>query len=585
MFLGQQVEQDDPRMSRVYDNFESNLRDILQLGLEHRAKIVLSTVGVNLKDCAPFASRHRAGLEAERLKAWETEFTAGLAATNDPALAISHFQRAAEIDDRFAELHYRWGRACLAQGRDAEAGRHLSLARDLDTLRFRADTRLNEIARGAVSNANRADLALVDVEKILNDQSPQGVSGAEFFYEHVHLNFQGNYQTALAIARQVEKFLPESVARDKARPEWATTDAVAARLAWTDSQRLKVMRSIMLRLSGPPFSNQSDNLERIAAVQRDIETLLTSVRQTKPSQSVEACQNALRLRPNDWTLRSLLAQCDQQAGDLKGCEEERRNIVSQLPHSASLRSELGLALLQNGRVDEALAEFNTVLKQQPRQISAIDGKGLALAKIQSMEEALQLFALSAKLRPQSMEACLNYGNALNATGRKTAALEQYRAACNCEAEKPDTVGRLAQTVYNLGWTNDAIRCFEQSCRLDPFDAKTSLYYAQALSSAGRHAQARAQFRETARINPAMPEPHLGLAMDLLAEQDANGAARELNEAIRIDPNFLSGHLNLGILEWRAKNREAAAAHFREVLRIDPKNTVARQFFGETRLER
>jgi len=581
MFLGQQVEQNDPRMARVYANFEGNLRDILHLGLDHRAKIVLSTVGVNLADSSPFASRHRPGLDAAGLKTWELEFAAGrLAATNDPAAALAHFERASAIDDRFAELHFRWGRACLALSRDAEARQHLALACDLDTLRFRADTRINQIIRDAASDAKNPALLLADTEQLLAQKSPRGIPGAAHFYEHVHLNFDGNYEAALGIARQVEKLLPENAAGKTAPPDWATRGETAARLAWTDYQRSKTLRSITLRLSSPPFSNQSSTPERLQAVRGEIEALAPAVRASGVAQAIDACQNALRTRPDDWTLRGLLAQLDQQAARPKESEAERRRILDLIPHSAWARSELGLALLQENRLDEAIEQFDRALEKQPRMESALSGKALALARKRDPEAALRQFARAAELHPQSLEARFNYANALSAAGRADAAREQYRAALGCEIEKPDMASRLAQTVFNLDWTNEAVEAFSRACQLDPFDAKTSVYYAQTLSSAGRHAEARARFLETARLNPALPEPHLGLGMEMLAENDLNGAAREFTESTRLDSNFLSGHLNLGILELRAGNRPAAAPHFREVLRIDPANAVARQFFGE-----
>src|SRR5689334_8878792 len=55
MFLASQVRVDDPHMVRVYNNFQENLADILSEGSRKGAKIVVSTVASNLKDCAPFA--------------------------------------------------------------------------------------------------------------------------------------------------------------------------------------------------------------------------------------------------------------------------------------------------------------------------------------------------------------------------------------------------------------------------------------------------------------------------------------------------------------------------------------------------
>src|ERR1019366_2551914 len=71
MFLNQQVRSDDPRMGTVYDHFSRNLADIIRTGRKSGAGIVVSTVAVNLKDCAPFGSEHHQGLTAAEKSKWE----------------------------------------------------------------------------------------------------------------------------------------------------------------------------------------------------------------------------------------------------------------------------------------------------------------------------------------------------------------------------------------------------------------------------------------------------------------------------------------------------------------------------------
>jgi hypothetical protein len=56
MFVHQQVRADDPRMIPVYHHFDRNLEDILAVGKKAGARIVLSTIAVNLRDCAPLGS-------------------------------------------------------------------------------------------------------------------------------------------------------------------------------------------------------------------------------------------------------------------------------------------------------------------------------------------------------------------------------------------------------------------------------------------------------------------------------------------------------------------------------------------------
>src|ERR1017187_5148207 len=56
MFLQNQVPPNDARKEVVYLSFHQNLEDLLRAGLDSGARIVLSTVAVNLKDCPPFGS-------------------------------------------------------------------------------------------------------------------------------------------------------------------------------------------------------------------------------------------------------------------------------------------------------------------------------------------------------------------------------------------------------------------------------------------------------------------------------------------------------------------------------------------------
>jgi tetratricopeptide (TPR) repeat protein len=258
MFLSSQVRQDDSHMKTVYNNFQRNLADILSEGRRKGAKIVVSTVASNLKDCAPFASLHRPDLNALELEKWDSLNEKGIEAQagGHPGEATEQYRQAAQIDDNFAELHFRWGRCCLALGQKEEAFQHFPRARDLDTLRFRCDSRLNEIIRAGASNREGESIRLADSESALSHQE-------NVFYEHVHLTLQGNYLVTLSLADQVTKFLPESVtSKTKADQPWPTLGECARRLAWTDFSRREAASMIYSRLNDAPFTNELNHAEQ-----------------------------------------------------------------------------------------------------------------------------------------------------------------------------------------------------------------------------------------------------------------------------------------------------------------------------------
>ena len=105
--------------------------------------MLLSTVAVNLADSAPFGSGSPE-VDARRLREWEAAYQAGAAhqAKGQYAEAIESFELASGIYDGSANLEYRLGQCLLQAAWADEARRRFARARDLDTLRFRADSRL-----------------------------------------------------------------------------------------------------------------------------------------------------------------------------------------------------------------------------------------------------------------------------------------------------------------------------------------------------------------------------------------------------------------------------------------------------------
>jgi hypothetical protein len=96
LFLDRRVAADDPDLVRTAEQFRANLVDICRAATEREKPVVLCTVGVNLRDCAPFASEHRPDLSANELAAWESALAAGSAAVEagDDTGALARYRDA-----------------------------------------------------------------------------------------------------------------------------------------------------------------------------------------------------------------------------------------------------------------------------------------------------------------------------------------------------------------------------------------------------------------------------------------------------------------------------------------------------------
>ena len=264
MFLDKQVRADSSSLQHTYANFASNLRDIVDVARASGARVLLSTVATNLKDCPPFASLHRQGLAPEALRQWTSLVQQGAALENARSFedALKAYTAAAQIDDQYAELQFRIARCLWALGDYAPAKEHFVRAQNLDTLRFRADTNINDIIR-SIANSSGKQVELLDAQSALAGESAYGVTGSELLYEHVHLTPPGNYILARAAFTQIVENLPPAVRASALNTNPLSESQCEQLLALTSHDRSRVASEMIQRLQRPPFTNQLNHAEQI----------------------------------------------------------------------------------------------------------------------------------------------------------------------------------------------------------------------------------------------------------------------------------------------------------------------------------
>jgi len=271
MFLDRQVRADSPQMKPVYENFAANLRDMVAVAHRSGAQVLISTVATNLKDCAPFGSLHREGIREDELHSWEgfVQRGADLESAGSYAEALKLYLSAAEIDPQYAELQFRIARCMWALGDFAGAKERFVRAQDLDTLRFRADSRLNDVIRGLAGAG--AGVSVVDAASVFAGESPHEAPGSELFYEHVHMNPRGNYLLARALFSQLDSMLPAELRRGAVSADIASEEQCERLLAFTSYDRLRVAGLVLAKLERPPFTNQLNHAEEVLRMKSQAE--------------------------------------------------------------------------------------------------------------------------------------------------------------------------------------------------------------------------------------------------------------------------------------------------------------------------
>ncbi len=304
MFLDHQIAFDDPRLDAVRENFRANLVDIADRAASAGARTLLCTVVTNQRDFAPFLSLHRADLSSDARLRWQQQLDAALAAEradNFPAAEIA-YRAALAIDDHHAELHFRLGRLFLRLDRNAEAGTHLQRALDLDALRFRTDSALNQIIRD-VAAAHHSAAGLVDLAASLARRSEAGIPGDDFLYEHVHLTFRGTYEIARDLFTHVSHDLARRRFITAHAPEPFSYDEARIRLAYTTHEQAMIALELLNRFRSPPFTGQIDHAYRLQTWQRRADAARTLLDRAEALPALrELYQRALATAPDDWIL-------------------------------------------------------------------------------------------------------------------------------------------------------------------------------------------------------------------------------------------------------------------------------------------
>lgn len=298
MFLDKQVRADSPRMEPAYRNFASNLKEIIDAARSSGARVLLSTIATNLHDSAPFGSLHKPGLSAGTLQSWSGLVQQGMAleAAQSYAEALKFYNSAAQLDDQYAELHFRMAHCAWYLGDFAAAKEHFVRARDLDTLRFRADSRINTIIRASALAAGK-DVELLDTEAQLAAESHNGVLGGELLYDHVHLTPLGDYLMARGAFLQVARALPAQVRNAAESTEPPAEEECERLLAFTRHDGARVAAEMADRMQRPPFTKQLNHTEQLQSLM---------LRAAGPTESfpetVSQYQWAIARAPSDLTL-------------------------------------------------------------------------------------------------------------------------------------------------------------------------------------------------------------------------------------------------------------------------------------------
>ncbi|HEX4120132.1 MAG TPA: tetratricopeptide repeat protein [Verrucomicrobiae bacterium] len=464
MFLGNQIPPDDARKTVVYRNFGENLRDIVRAGLDCGARVILNTVAVNLRDCPPFAS----------------------SSTNGAHSASAEYQNAQSL---------------LSRGNIDAARAEFQKACDDDTLPFRADSHINALIRDAATQFAGPNLVFCDAAAPATfGESPTNIPGDELFYEHVHLNFDGNYRLGRAWAEKITPLLPANI-RGSDVKEWASQDLCERRLGLSDWNRAIVLSEVIRRREKPPLSGEANNAQELQQLHGELNDVGRRMNKSDADNARAVYLDDIQRDPDDYVLRFGYGDFLEETHAFSDAVAQWRQIQDLLPQYYLVYLQQGRMLERVGQLNDARAAFRRTVEIYPRMTVAWFEMSNIDASQGRYAEAMDECERARKLEPTqpAFYACL--GQLLGRMGRHTEAIDKYRESIKVQAGYFDGYLGLAEELEATGKAEEAADDFSQAAQLKPGSARAHLEFGQALLKLNRRDDARRQFEETVRLEP------------------------------------------------------------------------------------
>jgi tetratricopeptide (TPR) repeat protein len=332
--------------------FQENLKELSDRCRDRNIPLFLSTQASNIRDQFPFISNNSLGISEQQRNLFQQFYKRGLEFQSKGLVdsAIVCFRSGIALDTLYADIHYRLAQCLEAKGKKQESYPEYILARDYDELRFRTDSKFNNLIRSIEDHKHEF---VADIEDVFKSLSKDSLIGYNLIFEHLHPNARGHFFIAKEYMRmmRIHGLLASS-------EEWTRCDTITDDFLWehrhvTDVDEFSAARKTELLTSGWPFKSQPSVIAPIEGT----DTIRFIAEQTA------------RFQISWETAHSRAVEYYLQHGDYIKAEREIETIINQFP--LDIASYLRLAQLYFNQKEFPKAEtiLLTSLKVLPTPIT------------------------------------------------------------------------------------------------------------------------------------------------------------------------------------------------------------------------
>lgn len=517
-FLTSRIAADDPRLQDCYRHFRFNLDDIIQTAQGCGAGVLLCTVPINIRSCAPFGSVHKNGLSTEVLASWNQAFQEGRALEQaaDFTGALAAYDKARQIDGSYADLAFCTGRCLAALGKADEARRAFVEARDLDVLRFRADSSTLRVIREAAQAWSAKGVRLLDLDADLERHAGDRLLGDDFLVDHVHLNFRGNFLAAFAAMRQIREMLPQVGLAEPKGSEEELLDLCRRRLLYDEHEQYRLAMVMYRRKTIPPFLQQIDHDAELAGLRAELFRLRHVEKNVKEPESVYL--DAVRQRSFDAHLILRHGQFLMETGRPREAMEMYRKSLDARPFDMRIRVALAQVLIQGNMKDEAVTLLTS--RDTPDHYTRKDALlslGSFCAQTGNVAQAAVIYDELGRMDPKNLDILVN------------------QAAAASQRDDLPTMKR----------------CLDRALALNPDSVLAVTNMGNYYAKQNQPAEAQKWFIRATELDPQSPFAHIGAGIQSVRLKQMDKAGEHLRQTVALKPDVIEAYLLLAAIHDQA----------------------------------
>ena len=364
------------------EQFEGNMREILELIKSHNVPVIVGKVVSNLKDQKPFIS-----------------------------VPSEEYPTANQV--------YEEAKKKLMNGHSKDADSLFRLAKDLDALRFRAPEKINQIIRQVCGEYNAT---CVSIDSIFNSVSPYGIIGNNLMTDHLHPNIEGYQLMGKAYYEAMEQagYLPKN---EKPQIPFSSQDSLTRiDFTFTDlDSTIGNCRMLLLQNDWPFIEKWQKKPTRL---------LFT------PKNFLDSIAFNFMMNKISWADAHLnAADAYLKKHDVNGYLKHMDILLYQYPIVVEYYDQISLTLLQMQLYDAALKYLHARYKIEPDDYSAKWIGNIALFK-GNADEAINYLTKSYELNSTDAQVLYNLAGAYYQKKLYNAALNTINNCLNIEPNYP-----------------------------------------------------------------------------------------------------------------------------------------------------